>query len=796
LATESAQKSGKGATKDANNVQDAKAAAAEARKMHAEKSRIVVDHRVAVWDAEVARQLEQIHGKDPIEVKVDCGSGETVSVDANNTTIQDLPWSSSDSKMKDPLVARVTVGERSFLVDMAIPLASVLEKDEIEEKKPIKVEVFGFDSPEGRDTFWHSSAHVLGHALETELGHQDIMIDDGPPLAAKTTIDSGLVAPGQGGFFYDFDFANDAQNPRGITPEDIKNVNSIANKILKEGAPFERLELPQDVARDMFRYNQRKLEMIERLGPDARLTAYRMGKFIDLCRGPHVPSAAKLGRGGFKALRAAGLNGGFHAQRVYGTAFPDKDSLVDWTNRTEEASKRDHRVLGRKQALFSFDEVSPGSAFMLPHGTIIYNRLVSMLRDQYESRGYDEVMTPLIYRSSLWKRSGHLQNYKENMFRVTEHVPENEQLATTDETKDGMSPDHNHGACGHGHSSAEDDEMGLKPMNCPGHCVLFAQSIKSFRELPVRIADFSALHRNEISGALGGLTRLRRFHQDDAHIFCLPEQIEEEILSCIDFVKHVYHDLFDFTFTMALSTRPLDGKSIGGDADWERAETALEKVLVATGLPWRKDPGEAAFYGPKIDISITDALGRSHQCATIQLDFQLPERFDLEYITPEGTRKRPVMIHRAVLGSVERFLAILLEHTNGKWPFWLSPRQIAILPVGEAQQAAAEAAAERLRLAAAPDAEFMKSPSSAGVTVHVDGNNSSLAKRVRNNQQAPYNVIAVIGEKEVESNSISLRSNDGQTILEEYPLDQAVEDVRRAVLSRSTVRFPFGGARP
>ncbi|GBG25511.1 Threonine--tRNA ligase, cytoplasmic [Hondaea fermentalgiana] len=774
-----------------------------------EASKAIVDHRKAVWDAERARQEERGPVLPPLHVREVRAPGEhevAQGVDATTTAPQDLPW----MQAKDLVVARVSFGKdaaTSVLADLASPLASVLEgrEEEIEAGAGVvQVEGLDFGSPEGRATFWHSSAHVLGHALEIELGHGEIMLDDGPALEAETTgADDSLVAPAQGGFFYDFAYKQDAQSAHGITPEDIKNINKQATKALKGSPQFERLELPADVAREMFRYNERKLEMIERLGPDARLTAYRLGDFIDLCRGPHVPSAATLGRAGHTVLRAAGLNDGYHAQRVYGISFPEKSSLLDWTERTKMASERDHRVLGRKQGLFSFDPVSPGSAFVLPHGTIIYNRLVAMLRDQYAARGYEEVMTPLMYRSSLWKRSGHLQNYKENMFRVSGHADPDLPPANASETEaDTVTEDpdldiaHNHGACAHGPTSSresdeDEHEMGLKPMNCPGHCVLFAQTHRSFRELPVRIADFSALHRNEASGALGGLTRLRRFHQDDAHIFCLPSQIEEEILSCIDFVKTVYKDLFGFNFKMALSTRPLDGKSIGSDEEWDRAEDALEKVLEATELPWIRDPGEAAFYGPKIDISVTDALGRSHQCATVQLDFQLPERFDLEYVAPDGSRQRPVMIHRAVLGSVERFLAILLEHTNGKWPFWLSPRQVAILPVDKSHVEAAEAAAKQLRAGAAPEADFMTSPSAAGLTVTVDASNNSLAKRVRNAQQAPYSVIGVIGDKEVASRSITLRSNDGATILEEFSLDLAAEQVRLALTRRSPTRFPF-----
>lgn len=394
-------------------------------------------------------------------------------------------------------------------------------------------------------------------------------------------------------------------------------------------------------------------------------------------------------------------------QRIYGISFPEKKQLDEHKKLLEEAAKRDHRKIGKEQELFFFHELSPGSCFFLPHGTRIYNTLIEFIRAEYWKRGYEEVITPNMYNSKLWETSGHWQNYQENMFTF----------------------------------EVEKDKYGLKPMNCPGHCLLFGHRERSYRELPWRVADFGVIHRNEFSGALSGLTRVRRFQQDDTHIFCTEEQVKQEIHGLFDFLKHVY-GVFGFTFKLKLSTRP--DKYVGEIETWNRAEaqlqSALEEFTAAGGGQWEMNPGDGAFYGPKIDITISDALRREHQCATIQLDFQLPQRFKLEYNTGEIIKtkegevgeevshyKRPVMIHRAILGSVERFIAILTEHFGGKWPFWLSPRQVLVIPV----------------MAAANDYVLELQAMFREKLMHVDidiGPNT-MAKKIRTGQLQQYNFI-------------------------------------------------------
>jgi threonyl-tRNA synthetase len=419
-------------------------------------------------------------------------------------------------------------------------------------------------------------------------------------------------------------------------------------------------------------------------------------------------------------------------QRVYGISFPNKALLKEWTHLQEEAKKRDHRLLGKAQQLFLFHPLSPGSSFFLPHGTRVFNKLANFIRDEYRKRGYEEVITPLIYKKELWETSGHLQNYKEDMFMVSQGIVDK-----------GCSHGHKHT---HGLDESYEDTFGLKPMNCPGHCLIFREAKKySYRELPVRLADFSALHRNEASGALTGLTRVRRFHQDDAHIFCTPDQVQSEIKDCLEFINHVY-GVFGFSFDLRLSTRP--EKYMGELSLWENAEAQLTKALEEFGQPWQVNEGDGAFYGPKIDVVVTDALKRQHQCGTIQLDFQLPLKFDLKYDGPDGQEHTPIIVHRAVLGSIERMMAILMEHTAGKWPLWLSPRQIAVLPISENQQEYAKKVTQKLH--------------DAGLYVDIQDSNKTLNKRIREAQLSGYKYILVLGDKEKQHGQVNVRTQDNQ----------------------------------
>jgi threonyl-tRNA synthetase len=474
----------------------------------------------------------------------------------------------------------------------------------------------------------------------------------------------------------------------------------------QEKQAFERVEVSRDEALSMFLENKFKVEIIQALPSDAVITLYRVGPMVDLCRGPHVPHTGML-----KAVAVTSASRAFWRadvkndplQRVYAITFPDTKQLKEYKHRIEEARKRDHRVVGPHQELFFFHPLSPGSCFFQPHGARIYNALVDFIRDKYWEYEYSEVITPNVYNFDLWRTSGHAAHYKDAMFSFT----------------------------------VEKEEFGMKPMNCPGHCLMFRERVRSYRELPMRLADFGVLHRNELSGALSGLTRVRRFQQDDAHIFCRAEQIQEEVLGFLRLMDSVYAT-FGLSYEANLSTRP-EG-FLGEVALWDRAEAALTSALNAFGKPWALNPGDGAFYGPKIDITVFDALRRKFQCATVQLDFQLPIRFNLTYVTDKpgapsaaaaaatdaaaaaagaadaapaaagaadasastsglenGARERPVIIHRACLGSVERMLGILTEHYAGKWPFWMSPRQVMVVPVGAAFVAYAGEVRARLR---------------------------------------------------------------------------------------------------
>lgn len=571
------------------------------------------------------------------------------------------------------------------------------------------LELIDSKSDEGSHVFWHSSAHVLGQAIELEFKGARLCI--GPPLD-------------DGGFYYDVHLGD-----RAVTQDDYGKLEARIHKIIKAKQSFERLEITKAEALEMFKFNEFKQEIINsKIADGARCTAYRCGPLIDLCRGPHVPSTSKI-----KAMIITKNSSSYwlanaenaSLQRIYGISFPSKTELKEYKKLVAEAEKRDHRKVGIQQKLFFFHDLSPGSAFFLPHGARIYNRLQDYIRSEYRKRGYDEVITPNVFNMSLWETSGHAAKYKENMFLF----------------------------------DVEGQEFGMKPMNCPGHCVMFKSQLHSYRELPIRYADFGVLHRNELSGALTGLTRVRRFQQDDAHIFCRQDQIQVEVAGVLDMLQTVY-EVFGFTFELQLSTRP---EMFLGEIDmWDKAELALAHSLNEFGKEWTINPADGAFYGPKIDIKLTDALKRKHQCATIQLDFQLPQRFELEFKSEEtGGFDRPVIIHRAILGSVERMFAVLLEHTGGKWPFWLSPRQIVIVPVSVAKYLDyANKVRDELH--------------AAGYHVDVNDSKKQLKKKIREAQTDQYNFILVVGEDEMNSASVNVRMRDSETS-ELQPLSQFMQ---------------------
>jgi len=566
-----------------------------------------------------------------------------------------------------------------------------LEKDTV-------LEFFDFSTEEGRRVFWHSSAHVLGEACECNLGAH---INYGPPTDE--------------GFFYDFAI----KDGLSVSQADFPNLEGVAKNAIKQKQKFERLVISKENLLKMFHYSKYKTYLVQTKVPDGEsTTVYRNGPLIDLCVGPHIPHTGRIKA--FKLLKNSssyflGDANNESLQRVYGVSFPDKKLMDEHMKFLEEASKRDHRKIGKEQELFFFNEMSPGSSFWLPHGTRIYNTLCELLRTEYRKRGYDEVITPNMYNAKLWETSGHWANYQENMFTF----------------------------------DVEKERFGLKPMNCPGHCLMFKARERSYRELPWRVADFGVIHRNEFSGALSGLTRVRRFQQDDAHIFCTEDQIEQEIENIFDFLKFVY-GVFGFEFKMELSTRP--EKYVGEIETWNNAEAKLENALNKWGGNWELNEGDGAFYGPKIDIMISDALKRWHQCATIQLDFQLPNRFGLEYRTKDVATEeikdiaRPVMIHRAILGSVERMTAILTEHFAGKWPFWLSPRQILVVPVGVKYFDYATKVQDELK--------------AQGFYADVDVSGNTLQKKVRTGQLQKYNFIFIVGEQEENTKSVNIRNRD------------------------------------
>merc|ERR1712020_443757 len=477
---------------------------------------------------------------------------------------------------------------------------------------------------------------------------------------------------------------------------------------------------------EMFKYNKFKVRILNERVKTETTTVYRCGTLIDLCRGPHVRHTGKVKAMAITKNSSTYWEGNSEAeslQRVYGVSFPDTKQLKEWKLFQEEAAKRDHRKIGVQQDLFFFHELSPGSCFFQPKGAHIYNKLVAFIKEEYWKRGFNEVISPNIYNAKLWQTSGHWDHYADCMFRF----------------------------------DIEKEPFGLKPMNCPGHCLMFDQKARSYRELPLRMADFGVLHRNELSGALTGLTRVRRFQQDDAHIFCMPEQIKTEMAGALDFLKHVY-TAFGFTYKLKLVTRP--EKFLGDIEVWNKAEKDLEDSLNGLGLPWTLEPGDGAFYGPKIDITLMDALRRNHQCATIQLDFQLPLRFNLGYVDDKGEKQAPVMIHRAILGSVERMIAVLTENFAGKWPFWLSPRQAMVVPVGPTFNEYAANVRDQLK--------------SEGYMCEADLDNSNtMNKKVRNAQLAQYNFIFVVGEKEKENNTVNIRTRDNK-VHGEFTLDAVV----------------------
>ncbi|KZS09012.1 Threonyl-tRNA synthetase [Daphnia magna] len=639
---------------------------------------VYIQDRIALWDKLKAEADAAIAAKVPTPIQITLPDGKIVEGNSWRTSPFDIASGISAGLAENTVIAKVN----GKLWDLDRPL-----------EESCSLQLLKFDDEDAQKVFWHSTAHILGEALERCYGG---CLCYGPPI--------------ENGFYYDM-FIQDQQ----VSNFDFPVLENVMKAAIKEKQPFERLEMKKEDLLEMFKYNEFKVRILNEKVDTPTTTAYRCGPLIDLCLGPHVRHTGKIKAFQITKNSSTYWEGKADAeslQRVYGISFPDNKQLKEWQRIQEEAAKRDHRKLGREYELFFFHELSPGACFFTPHGAHIYNTLVDFLRNEYRQRGFQEVITPNVYNSKLWLTSGHWQHYSENMFSF----------------------------------EVEKETYAMKPMNCPGHCLLFDHRVRSWRELPLRLADFGVLHRNELSGALSGLTRVRRFQQDDAHIFCTMGQIKNEINGALAFLRDVYQ-IFGFTFQLRLSTRP--EKYLGEIETWNHAEKELTESLNEFGEAWQLNPGDGAFYGPKIDITIMDALRRPHQCATIQLDFQLPIRFNLSFINESGEKEKPVIIHRAILGSVERMIAILTESYAGKWPFWLSPRQCVVVPVGPmfdgyAQQVREQIAAAGFRITADIDA------------------GDTMNKKIRNGQLSQHNFILVVGEKEQTNGTVNIRTRDNK----------------------------------
>jgi threonyl-tRNA synthetase len=600
-------------------------------------------------------------------------------------------------------------------------LAGVVNGREVDLIAPLgdgdEVRLLTWRDPEGVEVYRHSSAHLMAQAVKRLWPQAQLAI--GPPI--------------EDGFYYDIDL----DTP--ISAEDLPRIEEEMKKIIGENIAVRRLDLSREEAIALFRERGEgyKIELIQDMPEDEALSAYEQGEFIDLCRGPHLASTGRVSA--FKLIAVAGAywrgdSSRKMLQRIYGTSFPDRKELKRHLQLLEEAKKRDHRKLGRELDLFSFHEEGPGFPFFHPKGQVIFNEMLEYMRERLREWNYVEIQTPLILNEALWHRSGHWDNYRENMY----------------------------------FTEIDEASYAVKPMNCPGCLVWFREGLHSYRELPLRVAEFGKVHRHELSGVLHGLFRVRMFTQDDAHIFCTPDQLEDEIVGMIEMIQRVLGD-FDFDdVRIELSTKP--DKAIGAQEIWDRAEAALAAALERLGIDFQLNPGDGAFYGPKIDFHIRDCLRRSWQCSTIQVDFSMPERFDLEYVGPDGQRHRPVMIHRAIYGSLERFLGILIEHTAGNLPTWLAPEQVRVLPITDTVREWAESVRDRL--------------AQAGVRVDIDLSDETIKKKIRAAELQKIPFMLVIGGKEAESGQVAVRRH-GVGDQGAVPLDDFIAQIREEIRTRA-----------
>ncbi|MEC0176281.1 threonine--tRNA ligase [Paenibacillus favisporus] len=631
-----------------------------------------------------------------IQVKLPDGS---VRAFEQGVRLESIAESISSSLLKNAAAGKID----GILVDLSTPV----EQDS-------SIEIVTVDSPEGIEVYRHSTAHLLAQAVKRLFGAASVKLGIGPVI--------------EDGFYYDMDL------PSPLTSDDLSRIEREMKRIAEEDLPIRRKAVSRKEALDLFTQLQEplKLELIRDLPEDAEISIYEQGEFVDLCRGPHLPSTSKIKA--FKLLSVAGAywrgnSDNKMLQRIYGTAFPKKAQLDEHLHMLEEAKKRDHRKLGKEQGLFLFSEEAPGMPFYLPKGMIIRNELEQLERELNAARGYEEVRTPLMMNKRMWEESGHWDHYKDNMY-----------FTQVDET-----------------------EYALKPMNCPGHMLIFKSGLRSYRELPIRLAEFGQVHRHEYSGALSGMMRVRTFCQDDAHLFVRPDQIEEEIAGVIDLIDYMYA-IFGFSYRIELSTRPED--SMGSDELWEQAEQSLRSVLERRGIEYRLNEGDGAFYGPKIDFHILDALKRSWQCGTIQLDFQMPEKFGLSYVGEYNQKHRPVIIHRAVYGSIDRFIGILTEHYSGAFPLWLAPVQAKVVPVSEHDLDYAY--------------QVKQSLAKEGIRVEVSAKNEKLGYKIREAELEKVPYVLVVGKSEQEAGAAAVRKR-GEGDLGMQQLPDIIERLNREI---------------
>lgn len=595
-----------------------------------------------------------------------------------------------------------------LMIDLSVPL----DKGGI-------FKIHTFDSDEGRDVFWHSGSHLLAHAVKRVFPEAKLAI--GPAV--------------EDGFYYDIDF------DEPISSDDFEKIEAEMDRIVKEKLEITRVVMPLKEAKALFAeqgetYKVRILEDLKEddevnLAGDDEVTLYRQGEWIDLCRGPHVPSTGVMKA--FKVMKLAGAywrgdQENEQLQRIYGIAFPKKSQLEDYLLRLEEAKKRDHRRIGREMELFSFHESAPGMPFWHPRGMILYNIVMAYIRRKLDERRYSEIFTPLILNAELWKQSGHWDHYRESMY----------------------------------FTEIDDEQYAVKPMNCPGACMVYRADLKSYRDLPFKVAEMGIVHRHEMSGVLHGLTRVRFFTQDDAHIYCTPDQVRDEVIDLIKMVQEVYSDFGFDDYNVELSTRP--EKYVGTIEMWDRAEADLEAALDDTGLEYILNEGDGAFYGPKIDFHFRDSLGRSWQLGTIQVDYSMPERFDLEYVGSDGERHRPVMIHRAIFGSIERFIAILIEHYAGDFPLWLAPRQVVVIPISENFRDYAREVAAGLE--------------KSGIRVEVNARDEKVGYKIREGETGRVPYMLVVGRNEMDNSTVSVRRRK-EGDLGEMPLDDFLSMIEK-----------------